>query len=292
MRSTFLFSPDKLSPSRGDSLLDADFIYLSCIPLLTGGRQAREDSLEKSSARAFEESLTDFRRRAAAAKSPEKVPKILLSTPFISKGRLFAGFCEKFAEFAPLFDGFILQNIGDAALIEKLTAEAFGAPLAKPDGKRFLLAGDTAFNITNRESAEYWSGRLDVLAILPELTAAAQQSLAQTFPGNIIPEITAFSTAVITRSEHCLAAQGGFGCGKCGPCGLDAGRLIDERGRRFDIVTDPLDCTSLLLGRTQEAPPAGSGGFAGLLSPLPKEHVTPGARSSSAVIRRDSGDFM
>ena len=257
MLSYFLFSPEKLaSEDTAARLASADFIYLSCIPFLSDCRDGRDackealESFRRTCAKAENRNAREGMGRARNAGSGS--PKVLLSTPFISKGRLFATFCRLFPTFAPLFDGFLLQNVGDAALIGDLTASAFGAAFKKPSGGKFFLAGDTSFNITNRESAEYWSGRLDLLAVLPELSADAQSCLAREFPASIIPEITAFSAAVIARSEHCAAAGNTFRCGRCGPSGLSAGHLLDERGRSFTIISNPYDCSSLLLGVPRE----------------------------------------
>ena len=240
MLSYFLFSTEKLVSEDAAALLSsADYIYISCIPLLTGGIRSFGDALRR---------FGDLCRKGPQGRRP----KILLSTPFISRGRMFARFCHEFASFAPLFDGFLLQNAGDVELIRTLTASSFGAAFEGPSGERFIIAGDTAFNVTNRVSAEYRSGVLDVLAILPELSKEDQFSLARAFPENVIPEITVFSAAIVSRSEHCIAAVKDFHCGRCGSCGLSAGYLRDERGRRFGIVTDPEDCSSLLLGIPQE----------------------------------------
>ena len=46
----------------------------------------------------------------------------------------------------------------------------------------FFLAGDTAFNVFNSGTALFWSGKLDSLAILPELDPGEQKTLAERFP--------------------------------------------------------------------------------------------------------------
>lgn len=212
MRSAFLYSPYDIGASAGEGI---DVIHVSCLPYLCG-----EPLPEKA----------------------DRPYRLLLSFPFISKGRAYRLFCERFREFADRFDGFTLQNIGDYGMLSDLLS---GSGLSR---ERFFIAGDVSLNITNAETALFWQNKLDSAAILPELQPEEQAALAARFPKGLIPEIIASSKTIVMRSEHCYAArESGFGCGRCGKTGLSGGSLFDIGGREFPIITNPLDCNSLLL---------------------------------------------
>jgi len=218
MRSSFLFSPVDPSKTLPSS---PDILHVSCLPYLCG--------------------------KALPAKNPSG-PKLLLSFPFVSKGRAYSLFCSRFAEFAACFDGFTLQNIGDFVTLEELFA-------ADPSIRRedYFIAGDNAFNIANKTSAGFWRGKLDSVVISPELSREEQTELANGFPEGLLPEVIASGPVIAMRSEHCYAAEGpSYNCGKCGKFGLGGGSLFDIAGREFPVVTNPIDCNSVLLTRAEK----------------------------------------
>ncbi len=218
MKSAFLFSP---VDTVNKSLSGADIIHVSCLPYLCG--------------------------KALPAKAPSG-PKLLLSFPFISKGRAYSLFCSRFAEFAACFDGFTLQNIGDDVTLKEL----FDADpaLRRED---YFIAGDNAFNIANKTSAGFWRGRLDSVVVSPELTPEEQKELANGFPEGLLPEVIASGPVIVMRSEHCYAAEGpSYNCGKCGKFGLGGGSLFDISGGELPVVTNPVDCNSVLLAKAEK----------------------------------------
>ena len=224
MISAFLYSPGDIDQSKSKQF---DIVHISCIPFLCG------------------EPLPDRSRS-----SKRSFPKLLLSFPFISKGKAYRLFCERFEEFAQCFDGFTIQNIGDYGTLCELINDS--KTVRRED---LFIAGDIALNITNTASANYWHGKLDSAAILPELSLAEQKELALKYPPELIPETVASKKTVVMRSEHCYAAKGAsYHCGKCGRSGLLGGSIFDINGREFPIVTNPIDCNSILLCTRHDTP--------------------------------------
>lgn len=216
MISAFVFSPAELSD---EIIQSADLVHVSCIPYLLG------------------EPLPD--RKSSGNNTGSK---LLLSFPFISKGKAYRAFCERFGEFSKHFDGFTLQNIGD---YETLCELMKAANISRSD---IFAAGDVSLNITNASTAEFWRGKLDSAAILPELDIPEHRALIDRFPEGLIPEVALGARKIVMRSEHCFAAEGNtYKCGKCGRTGLSGGSLFDISGKEFPVVTNPLDCNSILL---------------------------------------------
>ncbi len=253
MNSAFAFSPsaladklsgahsDKLSGAHSDKLsgapaLRCDLVHVSCLPYLLG------------------EPLPE--------RTPDRggSPKILVSFPFISKGAAYRAFCDRFEEFAERFDGFTVQNLGDFWMLCELLEGS-----KKVRREDLIIAGDAALNVTNASTAAFWSGKLDVCAILPELGVSEHLELIKRFPSGLIPEVLLDAQKIVMRSEHCFAARGNaYKCGKCGKTGLLGGSIFDISGNEFPIITNPLDCNSILL-----CPPAANASSASLFDLSP-----------------------
>ncbi|MCR5694131.1 MAG: hypothetical protein K6G89_04070 [Clostridia bacterium] len=227
MISVFLFSPDNAPLTAAPS---PDIVHVSCIPYLCGKKLPEK------------------------GKFPGGGKKVLVSFPFISRGKAYSLFCGRFKEFASSFDGFTLQNPGDHETLCELLA-------SNPSVKReeLFIAGDAALNVSNNATARFWQGRLDSAAILPELSDEEQLELADRFPDGLLPEIITPANKIVMRSEHCFAVKGkAFHCGQCGRYGLEGGSLFDINGKKFPVATNPIDCNSVLLvpGSSQAFGPA------------------------------------
>ena len=259
MKSAFVFDPVGFDPAGFDpaGAKDAsgkfDLVHVSCVPFLCGADLAAAEKLRASLGSSFSGKFPGNTALDVSGKSgyfrekrekrEKGGPLLLLSLPFISRGKAFDLFKERFAEFADVFDGFTLQNIGDLEFLSGLLREN---GFSQHD---FFLAGDTAFNVFNSGTALFWRGKLDSLAILPELDPGEQKALAGRFPEGIVPEIVSCGVVPVMRSEHCFSVKGrNFKCGACGKYGLAGGSLRDVAGREFRIVTNPLDCNCVLLG--------------------------------------------
>ncbi|MBO7659197.1 MAG: hypothetical protein J6T65_07815 [Clostridia bacterium] len=238
MRSAFVFDPAAVSGISGKY----DLVHVSCLPFLCGIPFSEVERLRRVFSGNFPENEAPLSGGG---------PKFLLALPFISRGRAFRLFAERFPEALRTFDGFTLENIGDYEFLMSLFAENKVNP-----ANEYFLAGDTAFNVFNSETAEFWRGKLDSLAILPELDPEEQKALAERFPEGIVPEIVSCGTVPVMRSEHCFAVRGkNFRCGACGKYGLGGGCLRDVKGREFRVVTNPLDCNCVLLGNVNPREP-------------------------------------
>jgi len=212
MKSTFLFDVnEKIENS-------LDFVHVSCLPFLLG------------------EDLGKLKRFNAK--------KVLVSLPFISKGNSYVKFGEKFPDLAKVADGFTVENIGDYYFLLELFNKN------KLDRGKYYLSGDYALNITNNESAMFWKSKLDSVALLPELSLEKQMEIAKSFPVGLIPEIINSEDIIVGRSEHCFAVTGKqYNCGACGKYGLDGKSFFNEKKEKFRVVTNRLDCNSIILGK-------------------------------------------
>lgn len=167
---------------------------------------------------------------------------VSVSFPFVSRGRIMKRFAENFRKIAENCDGFTIANFGNYEMILGLFDEN---NLRRSDYKLF---GDYSLNVTNSEAVKFWSGKLDSLAILPELSVNAQLKIAEKFPENIIPEIVLSKEIIVMRSEHCFAVKNEeYSCGACGKYGLSANNIKDENGQEFRIVTNPFDCNCVMV---------------------------------------------
>lgn len=169
---------------------------------------------------------------------------VSVSFPFISRGKIMKKFAENFRKIAENCDGFTLTNFGNYEMILGLFNEN---RLCRNDYKLF---GDYSLNATNIEAVLFWSGKLDSLAILPELSVNDQLTLAEKFPENITPEIILSKEIIVMRSEHCFGVKNeSFHCGACGKYGLSANDLKDENGQEFRIITNPFDCNCVMVSK-------------------------------------------
>lgn len=228
MKSEFLFNIfDCNKPA-------SDIVHVSCVPLLIDF----ENGLER---------LDELRKSGM----------VLLSFPFVSRGKAIEKFSENFSEIAMHVDGFTLQNFGDFGILNDL----FSSNITPR--KKYFLAGDYSLNVTNSETAKFWENKLDSVALLPELTQKSQLELIADFPKNLKAEVICTDGVVAMRSEHCFAVRNeSFRCGNCGKYGLSAGPLEGENHKKYQIICNPLDCNCIL---TAENPaPLDKGAFAAL----------------------------
>lgn len=202
-----------------ESGLHADFLHISCIPL-----------------------LIDFEKGIEKLCELRKYSKVLISLPFVSRGNAILKFREKFVKLCECADGFTVQNFGDYDILLDL--------FSKHDIPRenYFIAGDYSLNITNSVSAAFWSEKLDSVAILPELSGDEQLSVARAFPKKLLPETVSEVPYIVMRSEHCFAVRSeNFHCGACGKYGLSAKNIIDENQKSFRLICNPLDCNCILV---------------------------------------------
>lgn len=234
----------------GGGLPVPDFLCLPLVPILlrcfprSGDGNAKSDSDGPGDRCGREIPQTQQSQRLArallAVKESSPNTRIIFSLPYIMRGRARRLTEEYFLPLSRMADGFLLQNIGDRHFLCGLSEREGRSP--------GLMMGDYALNIMNRRAAAFWKDRLYSAAILPELPFSEQLALAAAYPEGLLPEIVADNRVIVMRSEHCYAApQTGFHCGRCGPDGSAAGVLTDEKGRRYPLLCNPLDCNCILL---------------------------------------------
>lgn len=212
MKSCYLFDFN-------ESWNDYSIISLSCVPV-----------------------LADFNAFADVWERNHQNKKVLLSFPNVSRETLLKDFKNAFHTLAQYFDGFLLQNIGDYGILTSLFDEHH---LSR---NNYFIAGDYSLNVFNLESAKFWSDKLDMVALSPELSIKEQSEIASKFPKNITPEIICSKRIIVMRSEHCYASENIFHCGRCGKSGLNAPKLKSENGKEYDVYCNPKDCTCVLVG--------------------------------------------
>ena len=218
--------------SASGKVKNPEVIYLPALPLIV--------SLSDKSSE-----ITTF-----IDKTRQNNTKIIIALPYIVRGKAAEAFKKNYENLAKLSDGFLLGNIGDSEIIKELS-EKTGTKLPK-------MHGDYSLNVTNRETAAYFSKSFASIALLPELDIEAQLALAGKFPQGLTAEICPGHNIIVMRSEHCFAAEKeGYHCGRCGKQGDLAPALSDIHGNIYPLVCNPLDCNCIMLaprGKSEENP--------------------------------------
>jgi hypothetical protein len=215
-----MFCQGKHSVNR--SVKNPETIYLPALPLIIS-------LFDKNS------EITTF-----IDKTRRNNTKIIIALPYIMRGKAAEVFKKNYENLTKLSDGFLLGNIGDSEIIKYLS-EKTGTTLPK-------LYGDYSLNVTNKETAAYFSKNMESIALLPELDVEAQLALAGKFPQGLTAEICLGHNIIVMRSEHCFATEKeGYHCGRCGKQGDLAPALSDIHGNIYPLVCNPLDCNCIML---------------------------------------------
>lgn len=160
--------------------------------------------------------------------------------------------------------GFLITNAGDFHMLRAL----------RPD-KSDLIACDFSLNVWNPQAAAVMTAcGADSITVPPELSAAEMLQAAFNIQNTgAVPELIAFGRIPLMRSRHCILSGIGNdlrrrmpeGAEKnasdevsdiaaaehCGRCASGQQHMLrDTKGRCYPLLTQPMDCQSVLLSHS------------------------------------------
>ncbi len=179
--------------------------------------------------------LRAFQKREVISLLADMATQVFAVLPFITKEDTIA---NDMKEVLPYVQGFLAQNIGDTAFLQKHA----------PDK---CWAADMSFNIVNTAAADVL-GKMGFTTVT--LSPETEAENLPIYPENVQPEIIVKGPIPVMRSEHCLIATAvncaaGRGCGACRNPTFRQSFLTDEKGGRYPILTDDKHCRMTLLSK-------------------------------------------